>query len=389
MKKTLYSFVCLCFGLAMFSACQKAEYSPLDNRAFIAQTSTKPNSSAKLTVGNDAVSTGINVRLSQITEADATYTIAVDAAALEKFNQINETSYVLLPESQFTLSSASLKVNAGEAVSESVDLTVSPLTEEMANSGAKYALPLTISLTSGDVDVLDAGKTMVYVIDRVVIQPVPVINYGSYVLGKFGTPAVEFDAWTWECNVNMSLLGTSVGRYNNQAITSVAVSQGTEIYIRFGDAPIRGDILQVKTQGSQMESKTQFAMNTWYHIALVCTGTEISLYVNGELDNTKTLPGAHYQLNTKGADDFSIAATNYFVAKAMVSEWRFWTVARSQAEIQNNMYSCDPSSAGLLGYFKFNEGEGKDYRDSSGKGGSAYSVSLPTWIQNVRIDGKE
>ncbi len=70
---------------------------------------------------------------------------------------------------------------------------------------------------------------------------------------------------------------------------------------------------------------------------------------------------------------------------------RFWSKARSQMEIANNMYNVDPTSSGLEGYWKMDEGEGNVFKDSSPHGRDAYlnnSGLNVTWEQDVRIDGK-
>ena len=79
----------------------------------------------------------------------------------------------------------------------------------------------------------------------------------------------------------------------------------------------------------------------------------------------------------------------YHLGNTMMSELRLWHKARTQNEIVNNMYLCDPTTDGLEFYFKFNEGSGNTFKDASGHG---YDISTPnvnyTWIQDVRIDGK-
>ena len=61
--------------------------------------------------------------------------------------------------------------------------------------------------------------------------------------------------------------------YQNQAIFSAGPGNGIaedgEIYIRFGDGPIPGNILQIKTQGTQVNAATKFKNNQWYHLAFV------------------------------------------------------------------------------------------------------------------------
>ena len=54
------------------------------------------------------------------------------------------------------------------------------------------------------------------------------------------------------------------------------------------------------------------------------------------------------------------------------------------------MYSCDPATPGFIFYYKFNEGQGNQFKDWSGNGNDATTKdnSTPVWIQDVRIDGK-
>jgi hypothetical protein len=51
-----------------------------------------------------------------------------------------------------------------------------------------------------------------------------------------------------------------------------------------------------------------------------------------------------------------------------MAEVRIWETIRTQEEIAANMYDIDPSTPGLLGYWKFNEGYGKTVYDYSGNG---------------------
>ncbi|MBQ9184673.1 MAG: DUF1735 and LamG domain-containing protein [Bacteroidales bacterium] len=397
MKKTIILTAVVALG-ALFTSCKDAEYTPLEGQAFIAQTQTRGNAYQTITVGKSVVSADLNVRLSNVAKKSCSFTVAPDAAALEKFNKTNSTTYVMLPADGYTITDASdvvtnkLVIEQGQSMSPSLRVNISPLSEELLETGQKYAVALTIKNDDNNSTLLPTAKTMVYVIDRVVIQPVPVIfnnaTTGTQIRGQFGERGISFREWTWEANVNMDRLGVGIGQMNNQALLSV--NSTNEIYIRFGDAPIDGRVLQIKTQGTQMNSNMMFTANTWYHLAFACTGNKLYLYVNGELDNSMDLPDTGYTLaGTGDAQDFTIADSGtYFKANMMIAEWRFWTVARSQAEIKNNMYSCDPKTAGLLGYFKFNEGEGKDYRDATGKGGNAASLNVPTWVPDVRIDGK-
>lgn len=372
----------MALGALLLTGCNDAEYDTLSNQAYILQTNTNANSSLKLTVGAEVATTTLNVRLSDVANVESRYRLVYDTAVVNEYNRLNETPYVSLPQESFSLSSEETTIEAGASVSTPITLTVPPYSEALKASGKKYAIGFRLENTSGNASVLPSGSKIVYILDQVVIQPVVVLDQSHYVSQNLvkNYPLTE---WTVEMNINKHVLYTEVGRGNNQAIFGAGPD---EIYIRFGDAPIEGNRLQIKTQGTQMNSLALFNEHTWYHLAFVCTGTKLYLYVNGQLDNSMDLPG-----KTTNVNNINICSpSTYWLGNAMYSEVRFWQRARSQAEIANNMYACDPTTPGLITYYKMNEGEGYSFRDASSNGNNAETngQAVPEWIQDVRIDGK-
>ena len=372
----------MALGALLLTGCNDAEYDTLSNQAYILQTNTNANSSLKLTVGAEVATTTVNVRLSDVANVESRYRLVYDTAVVNEYNRLNETPYVSLPQESFSLSSEETTIEAGASVSTPITLTVPPYSEALKASGKKYAIGFRLENTSGNASVLPSGSKIVYILDQVVIQPVVVLDQSHYVSQNLvkNYPLTE---WTVEMNINKHILYTEVGRGNNQAIFGAGPD---EIHIRFGDAPIEGNRLQIKTQGTQMNSLALFNEHTWYHLAFVCTGTKLYLYVNGQLDNSMDLPG-----KTTNVNSINICSpSTYWLGNAMYSEVRFWQRARSQAEIANNMYACDPTTPGLITYYKMNEGEGYSFRDASGNGNNAETngQAVPEWIQDVRIDGK-
>ena len=70
MKRNKYLLIGLGLAALVLGGCEDAEYSTLSDQAFIAQTSTNGNSSEKITIGNDPVTTSVNVRLSDPASED-------------------------------------------------------------------------------------------------------------------------------------------------------------------------------------------------------------------------------------------------------------------------------------------------------------------------------
>lgn len=94
-------------------------------------------------------------------------------------------------------------------------------------------------------------------------------------------------------------------------------------------------------------------VNTWQHVAGVFDGSNIHIYVNGQLSGTTpvtyTLPASASPVEI-GDDGFA----EYFAGN--IDEVRVWSTARTQSEIQANM-SCPVNEAatGLLALYGFNE----------------------------------
>ena len=135
-------------------ACNNAEYSELTNQAYFEQTRTNANTSMKITVGEDNVQQNFYVRLSSPAEQTSTFEVSADESALKEYNARNATQYVALPASEYELTSTEATVNAGGVTSTPVLLTVKPLSNEVKNSGKKYAVALKLRSKNGANDVL-------------------------------------------------------------------------------------------------------------------------------------------------------------------------------------------------------------------------------------------
>ncbi len=60
-------------------------------------------------------------------------------------------------------------------------------------------------------------------------------------------------------------------------------------------------------------------------------------------------------------------------------------VARSEQEIWENMYDVDPQTPGLIGYWKFDEGEGNVIRDWTGNGNDGVAEFDLEWPSGIEV----
>lgn len=369
-----------------FSACDDAKYKPVDTGLYLAETNTKSLVGKKIISEDDGhYNFTITPRLISPIDQDVTMSLGIDKEFLNQYNARYGTSLEVVPDEYVEFSNKEITLKAGEVLSSTVEITIKPLSKEMVDSGKKYALP--VGIVGANTSLLAGASSILYQLEKTPIVTVPILN--SQNNAKFSmTSDYSLTQWSVEFCVNIDKLGTAIGQLNNQAMFSASAPDGMdgEIYTRFGDAPIKGNIFQVKNQGTQINSNMEFSTNTWYHLAIVCDGATLSLYVNGELDNQIAVTG---KVTNLGKNKFGFGNTDYLKANVKVSELRFWTKAISQTQIKENMYSIDPTTEGLEAYWKMDEGSGNDFKDYTGHGNNGYSVGTTVWSPNERLDGKQ
>ena len=366
-----------------FSACDDAKYKPVDTGLYLAETSTKSLVGKKIISADDGhYNFTITPRLISPMDQDVTMSLGIDKDFLNQYNARYGTSLEVVPDEYVEFSNKEITLKAGEVLSSTVEVTIKPLSKEMVDSGKKYALP--VGIIGANTTLLAGASSILYQLEKTPIVTVPILNSRNN--AKFNMiNDYSLTQWSVEFCVNIDRLGTGIGQLNNQAMFSAFAPGGMdgEIYTRFGDAPIKGNIFQIKNQGTQINSNMEFSTNTWYHLAVVCDGVTLSLYVNGELDNQIAVTG---KVTNLGKDKFGFGNTDYLEANVKVSELRFWTKAISQTQIKENMYSIDPTTEGLEAYWKMDEGKGNAFADCTGHGYDLVAGGTLVWKEHVRFD---
>lgn len=94
----------------------------------------------------------------------------------------------------------------------------------------------------------------------------------------------------------------------------------------------------------------------WYHVAAVYDSTAMKVYINGALKASYSLTDTI----SPGAGALMIGTSPAYPSRTfagIIDEVRIWNIARSAADIQNNMYKeLTGSETGLVAYYRFNEG---------------------------------
>jgi len=94
----------------------------------------------------------------------------------------------------------------------------------------------------------------------------------------------------------------------------------------------------------------------WHHVACVFNNGQASIYIDGVLDTTATMTGTMIDISTSARNIVGgTSATGAYRWDGYFDEFRLWTTARTQEEIQNYMYKClYATEDNLIIYVDFN-----------------------------------
>jgi hypothetical protein len=114
--------------------------------------------------------------------------------------------------------------------------------------------------------------------------------------------------------------------------------------------------------GNSITSTGSIPLGAWTHIAVVVTTSpskSLQFYINGQDAGSSTSAlitiNNGSNLNLKLGVEGTNCACNYFNGR--MDELRIWNAARTQTEIQNNMFNViNPASANLEAYYRFDLG---------------------------------
>ncbi|MFY0601716.1 MAG: DUF1573 domain-containing protein, partial [Cyclobacteriaceae bacterium] len=161
---------------------------------------------------------------------------------------------------------------------------------------------------------------------------------------------------TVEAWVNLDQLGPPAAQENAIVSNSTTgVAEGFELTAYNGVA----SFTYRDNDNTQYTSGTlALTTGTWYHLAGVLDGTELSIYVNGIQSTVTTVPGGGIRPAT---ESFKVGGNTSADGKSdgRIDEIRIWSVARTAAQIRANAASrlSNPvGETGLVAYYDFNAG---------------------------------
>lgn len=418
-----FNFIIRIAVLALLVSCNRFE--PVDhvfdNCAYLDVSATSQTQAA--TFGNrvSSLEKHLCVALSYPSDKDVKATISVDASLTDAFNHRYGTDYQLLPDAYLDFSPVSVTIEAGKVNSEKVSIGFKNLMGQGEDqTGAMetdktYLLP--VRLSSEDISTMDGSSVAYYLVKRssaITVAAQLTDNWIEFPL--MDTPGEVADAYngltalTYEALVNVDRFDLD----NKDGVCNISTVMGVEQYLllRIGDANFERQCLQFDGSGNgsqfgKLPSKSDPAKKlysgSWYHVACTYDQNErvARIYVNGKLidevkeagvagptdDNKITLamralvmPEAYQFFIGKSYNDFR-------PLQGKIAEARVWRVARTGDEIWKNMYRIEnpKDQKDLIGYWKFNDGEGNVVKDYSWVGNHGKAVGDIIWPDGIEI----
>ena len=410
-------------ALAAISSCDR--FDPVDrvfdNCAYLDVSATSQTQAA--TFGNrlGSLEKQLSVTLAYPADKDVKATVSVDASLVETYNHRHGTDYQFLPDNYLDFSGASVTIEAGKVASEKVTIGLKNLMgqgEEQTGAmeiDKTWLLP--VKVTSDDIRTLDGSSVAYYLVKRssaITVAAQLTDNWIEFPL--MDTPGEVADAYngltalTYEALVNIDRFDLKNGTEDCNISTVMGVEQ--YLLLRIGDANFERQCLQFDGSGNgsqfgKLPSKSDPAKKlysgSWYHIA--CTYDQNTrtarIYLNGKMldevkdagvagptaDNSITL--AMRALGMPEAYQFFIGKSynDHRPLQGKIAEARVWRTARTQKEIWKNMYRIEnpKEQKDLIGYWKFDDGEGNTVKDYSWVGNHGKAVADIIWPDGIEI----
>lgn len=346
-------------------------------------------------------SIGLTVSSTAKAETDIKVKMKLAPELLDQFNASTGRNCQLPPTGSYSLDGSEVVIEAGKAVSTQIGVTAN---SEQLKEGVAYCVPVSInSVEGGDLGILESSRTAYLMLTKIITVKVASLSNG----GCFDIPSFKGeDSPVWALNQMTIEIKTKPTNFGSTMNINPIMGSHESLLLRFGDG---SSIPSNKLNFAKVSIGTNyhpdnkphyettlnqtFETNTWYHIAVVYDGSKVRFYVNGELEAEKDTQGGQINLAMSYGghswdDTFAIGrgyGHNWHYT-GCVSECRVWNVARSVTELQDGVCYVDPTSKGLVAYWRF-DGETQEdgsVLDVTGHGYNAVPYGAIQWVDNQK-----
>ena len=376
-----YSILLSVFLLACTMGCKgETEYPDV-----ILMTGTEDVNTVSFAI-EGPTSMGLTVTATDVVPTDTRVTLNVAPELVAALNRQTGKNFVMPPDGCYSLSSNTVVIHAGQHISEQTEFRITS-TDEF-EEGANYCVPVSITGTDGSMPVLEPSRTVFVLIRKTIITQAVNLGKNTYftVPSFLANPDVSaLPELTLECRV----LANSFHSANPYISSIIGIEE--KFLLRFGDVSIARDEVmlaggEVTGAGKyQLAAPDKFTPGRWYHVAAVYNGSAMMLYIDGRIAASTEAAKGVIDMSWDWAGGFHIGySADGRMLDGYISEARVWSKALTASQLQENLCYVNPTSEGLVAYWRFNGSEGGDVPDLTGHGHTAVASRAITWVAGVR-----
>ena len=347
---------------------------------------------ANLTIDDLPAVIGIKVASSNAMENNVEVMMKSTPELVESFNKEYKKNYELLPEKSYKLENTSLIIENGKSISsEGVRLSI--ISRELLKEGTTYVLPVSIAgVSDKNLSVIEGSRTIYIVVNQVIItQAADLSNTAEYFKvdfrkeSKYNTAALP--NVTFEARVRFKKMTPTSRKW---CFSVMGLEEN--FCLRTAGSNTEGWKLQLSGGSPAIDSRDVLPNDKWVHLACVSQGKKF-IYVNGELqgelpDTRGTVDLTYaYGQDANAAFYIGQSAADDRYMNGYVSEARVWAVARSAADLKNNVCWVDPLTDGLVAYWRFNEPAEDNAKVVTDLTGNGYNATFAGWGNLRFVEG--
>ena len=394
-------YILMALSVCALTACDLAngEGAGSDNAVYMGNANSSGVVSMVVSDANGG-SIVVTPRLANITEEPVEVTVSLDKDYLAEYNKsagldlqpVEAEDFVLVTQDgKESHGSATVVIEKGQ-FNASVEVRMSSVDPEKYSYSKGFAIPLTITQASG-YQVLSSPKSTLIRLSRQLVTSVAKFTYGgSIALVPNDELREPMSNWTMQVSMLYPSLptGSSDG---NTTVMSIGAGTG-DFYTRIHAT--KGIQFKHGRDGDDTWTQKPLATNKWLNITFVHrNGSEMSIYVNGELQKTYQSSPIYFSQQT--ICNLYIGNTQY--TGVYVREARMWNRALTEGEIVDKEYlPQDPADPSLIMYMPFTKVENNGMEELTGnwtvsnfRDTGYYNEDPPriTYVENVLFPSEE
>lgn len=376
MKFYKYCFVCLTLTAVTVSGCKNEDINDKHHYSNKLYVSSAPVCDDLLI--KDAVSQAsreISYRIASPTDQDIQISFEAAPAMTAAYNLIYGDKATALGSDFYNIPTKTTIIKAGDISSENITIDFKNTNE--LDKAKRYVLPVTI-VNASNIGVLESARTAYFI-----FKGAALINVVANIKEIYFPINWESDVSSLRTVTIEALIRSEdwiAGRDN--ALSSIFGIEN-EFLIRIGDGDRPRDQVQVVAPGGNFPGPNAISglpVNEWVHIAIVYDNAtnERIYYRDGIAVYKDESTSGNLSLTSDCHIGYSYDQSRWLPGD--ISEVRIWSVQRTAEQIAINPYEVDPTSAGLIAYWKFNEGAGRVITDQTGHGNDITGFGDPKWV---------